>query len=64
MNALTFTPVELELTPETVKPSEAEVADQDSAATLQTIELRASTVTPVIEEILHCRPPSHWGINE
>jgi hypothetical protein len=64
MNALISAPVELELIPEALKLSETVVAEQDSAVILEAIELRASSLTPVMEEILHSRPSSHWGINE
>jgi len=36
----------------------------DSASILDAVQVRASTLTPVSEEILHFRPSSHWGINE
>jgi hypothetical protein len=55
---------ELGLVPDAAKVSEAMVADLDSASLLEAIQVRASTLTPVIEEILHFRPSSHWGINE
>jgi hypothetical protein len=31
---------------------------------IKSLQARAVTVTPVLEEILETRPPSHWGINE
>jgi len=31
---------------------------------IKSLHVRAETVTPVLEEILETRPPSHWGINE
>ena len=41
-----------------------EAAKSDSARTLESIHERAETVTPLLEEILACRPPSHWGLND
>lgn len=35
-----------------------------SASTIEAIQLRAETVTPLLKEILHSRPSPHWGINE
>jgi hypothetical protein len=28
------------------------------------LQERALVVTPLLEEILHSPPPSHWGLNE
>jgi hypothetical protein len=64
MDSLISYSVELGLAPDIVKPPEAIVARLDSALLLEAIRVRASTLTPVIEEILHFRPSSHWGINE
>jgi hypothetical protein len=64
MNALIPEPADLELMPDAAKTSEALVAKLDSTSTLEAIQVRASTVTPFMEEILQFRPSSHWGINE
>jgi hypothetical protein len=57
-------PVALELTPDVVNAVEALVAEMDSAAILEAIQARESTLTPVMEKILQFRPSSHWGLNE
>ena len=54
----------LELTPEVANVVEALVAELDSVAILKAIRARESSLTPVSDEILYFRPPSHWGINE
>jgi hypothetical protein len=41
-----------------------EPAESDSARTIESIHKRAATVTPLLEEILMSRPPSHWGLND
>jgi hypothetical protein len=41
-----------------------EAAQFDSARTAEAIHARAETVTPLLEKILTCRPPPHWGLNE
>ena len=64
MDTLTLYSAELELTSAAAKASEAVMAGLDSASTLEAIQARASTLTPVMEEILHFQPSSHWGINE
>ena len=64
MNALTPDQVELELAPDVAKAVDALVAELDSAAILEALQARASTLTPVMEKILQLRPSSHWGINE
>lgn len=64
MNALTPDQVELELTPDVAKAVDALVAELDSAAILEALQARASTLTPVMEKILQFRPSFHWGINE
>jgi hypothetical protein len=55
---------ELGLVPDALKVSETMVTEPDSASFLEAIQVRASILTPVIEEILDSRPSSHWGINE
>jgi hypothetical protein len=64
MNALIPEPADLELMTDAAKTSGALVAELDSTSTLEAIEVRASTVTPFMKEILQFRPSSHWGINE
>ncbi|HWV98624.1 MAG TPA: hypothetical protein VNZ64_02915 [Candidatus Acidoferrum sp.] len=64
MNPSISDPIELELMPEAAQTPEAVEAEQHSAFILAAIEVRASTLTPVMEEILQFRPSSHWGINE
>jgi hypothetical protein len=65
MNALIADPPELELMPDAAKASEeAVVAEQNSASVLESIRVRESTLTSVMERILEFRPSSHWGINE
>ena len=39
-------------------------AELDSTSILEVIRVRASTLTPIMQEMLHSRPSSHWGINE
>lgn len=41
-----------------------EAAETDSACTAEAINQRAELVTPLLEEILTCRPPLHWGLND
>ena len=41
-----------------------ETAESDSARTAEAIHERAKMVTPLLEEILACRPPLHWGLND
>jgi hypothetical protein len=64
MNALILDPAELQLTPDLVNAVEALAAEMDSAATLEVLQARESTLTPVMKKILQFRPSSHWGINE
>jgi len=64
MNALIPDQAGLELIPDVANADEALVAELDSVAILEAIQVRASTLTPVMEEILQLRPPSHFGINE
>jgi hypothetical protein len=64
MNALIPDLAGLELIPDVANAVEALVAESDSVAILEAIQARASTLTPVMEEILQLRPPSHFGINE
>jgi hypothetical protein len=64
MNELSPALAELRLLPEAVKSCEAIVAVLDSGSILEAIQIRASTLTPVSEEVLRFRPSSHWGINE
>jgi hypothetical protein len=64
MNALIPDLAGLELIPDVANAVEALVAEMDSVAIVEAIQARASTLTPVLEEILYSRPSSHWGINE
>ena len=64
MEILIPSSAELGLVSDPAKASAAVVAELDSASSLEAIQVRASTLTPVLEEILHFRPSSHWGINE
>jgi hypothetical protein len=64
MNLLILDPAELELQPDVANTVDALVAEMDSAAILEVIQVRASALTPVMEKILQFRPSSHWGINE
>jgi hypothetical protein len=64
MNAVTPDPAELQLTPDLVNTVDALAAELDSAAILEAIQARESTLTPVLVKILQSRPSSHWGINE
>ena len=64
MNPFIADPARLELTPDVANVVEALVAEMDSAAILNAIQARESTLTLVSEEILYYRPSSHWGINE
>ena len=38
--------------------------DPMPACTIETLQIRADTVTPLLEEILRFPPSPHWGINE
>jgi len=40
------------------------VAEDAPTWTIEAIQIRAEAVSPVMEEILQSRPPTHWGINE
>ncbi len=64
MNELSRDLAELEFMPDAAKASEAVVAELDLASILEGIQVRASTLTPVLEKILQFRPSSHWGIDE
>ena len=64
MNPLISDPAGLELRPEVVNAAAALVAEMDSAAILEAIQARESSLTPVMQKILESRPSSHWGINE
>jgi len=64
MNAQISDPAGLELVPEVANAVEALVAEMDSAAILEAIHVRESTLTPVMEKILQIRASSHWGLNE
>lgn len=64
MNPLIADPAGLELAPTVENAVTALVAEIDSAAILEAIQRRESTLTPVMEKILQFRPPSRWGINE
>jgi hypothetical protein len=55
---------QLRLTTNPATPVEAVVALLESAPNLEAIQVRAATLTPVMEKILQSRPSSHWGINE
>ena len=39
-------------------------AQTEPEYTMETIYIRAHTVTPVLEEVLHNCPPPHWEIND
>lgn len=41
-----------------------QVPDPLPGCTIESLESRAETVTPWLEEILHSQPSPHWGINE
>jgi hypothetical protein len=64
MNALILEPTELGFVPDGAKASVALVRETDLDSILEEIQIRESTITPVMEEILNFRPSSHWGINE
>lgn len=64
MDALIPSSAELGRVSDAAKASAAVVAELDSASILEAIRVRVSALTPVMEEILHFRPSSHWGINE
>jgi hypothetical protein len=46
-------PVELQLMPDTANASEA--AELDAATSLREIQVRESTITPIVEKFLHFR---------
>jgi len=64
MNPLIADPDGLELTPDVENAVAALVAEIDSTATLEAIQMRESTLTPILQKILQLRPPCRWGINE
>jgi hypothetical protein len=64
MDTLIPISAEVGLVSDAAKGSEALVAELDSASVLQAIQVRISTLTPVLQEILNFRPSSHRGINE
>lgn len=64
MDALIPDPAQLALMPEGVKALEAAGAEPDLTSSLAAMEVRATTLTRVMEEILQFRPSSRWGINE
>ena len=64
MKALISKLAEPKLLPDSAKASEAALAALNSAAILEAIRVRASTITPEIEKTFQFRPSSHWGINE
>ena len=61
MNALIPEQVELEPKSEPAKAVEALVAEMDLDAILEEIQIRASSLTPVMERILEFHPSSHWA---
>jgi hypothetical protein len=54
----------VELMPDGVGASESMVAELNSASILETIKVRESTLTTVMENIHQFRGSSRWGINE
>ena len=64
MNALLPNLTEPGFMPDMVQAAVALEAEKDAAATWEAIQIRESTMTLAMEEILQLRPPSHWGINE
>lgn len=47
------------------EPTQSSFEDEQSVLfTVEEIQIRAETVTPLLKEILNFRPPPHWGINE
>jgi len=36
----------------------------EQAFSIEDIQARVETITPLLEELLRFRPPIHWGINE
>ena len=59
MNALIPDPAELKLMPAAPKASEAVVAELNSASILEAIQVRESTLTPIVEKFLRFQPFSH-----
>jgi hypothetical protein len=39
-------------------------SEPKSLFTIEEIQLRVETVTPLLREIRDYRPPDHWGIND
>ena len=64
MNTLIADPPELELIPGVAEASEGVLAELDLASIVKAIQVRESTITPIMKELLQSRPSSHWGINE
>ena len=38
--------------------------EAERAFSIEDIQARVGTITPLLEEMLRSRPPIHWGINE
>ena len=45
-------------------PEHHHVLEPMEFCTVESIQVRAETLTPLLKEILEYRPVPHWGINE
>ena len=50
------------LLPNVEKAADAPATEKNFS--LEALQSRAETVTPLLSEILAPRPPEHWGLNE
>ena len=67
MKALSFAPAERKLLsdPATPFPGQFYALNPTLACSLEGIAARASTLTPLLEDMLRrTPPPSRWGLNE
>ena len=67
MNALSFAPAERKLLSDAAKPFPGQFYARKPtlACSLESIAARASTLTPLLEEMLRrTPPPPRWGLNE
>jgi len=67
MKALSFAPAERKLLSDPAKPFPGQfyALKPALACSLEGLAARASTLTPLLEEMLHrTPPPPRWGLNE
>jgi hypothetical protein len=64
MNAPIPERAELELMPDAAKAPDAVTAEVNPASIMEAMQVRESTLAPVMERLVEFWPSSHWGINE